>query len=251
MQRMVFLLLCLFQFFACGGRDDETSALSYATFTPGRETMRVWSAFTTIEERACMLPVQLYTFSGVQVPASQSAFVRSSIEKAVAAWTSALLNNPFWDCGIARVAWGEAGAGTVQVYLDPTISRGYALVGQNQIYLAHATSVPEDPYAERVILHEFGHMFGLADTYTEGGYQQPIGQPAGIMNRLFDVPGLTADDFAGAYALYEYINGRGSFCDRGYIVGGAYENPNRIAFCVPAFGPNPPPPSRKGPAVSL
>jgi hypothetical protein len=239
-----FFSVLLFILFAaaCGDGREETSGLDYATFTPGREVMRQWSAFTTIEQRGCALPVELYTFSGVSVPPEQSAFVRRAVEKAVRAWTGALYSNPFWACGESRVAWGAGGPGAVEVYLDPTVSRAYTLVGQNQIYLSHASSVPGDPYAERVILHEFGHIFGLADTYSEPGYQQPIGQMPGIMNRLFDVPWLTSDDLAGAYALYEYINGRGAFCERGYTVGGAYENANRIAFCVPAFGPNPPPP---------
>lgn len=230
---MKIILLTLFSllFFSCG--ESKTSELNYATFTPGRATMKEWSAFTTIERRGCVLPVELYSFLGNPVSAEQSAFVRASVERSVTAWTSALRNNPFWKCPGARVQWGEAGPGTIQIYLDPSISRGYALVGQNQIYLASQSTVPSDPFAERVILHEMGHMFGLADTYTEPGYQQPISQPIGIMNNLYSVPGLTPDDLRGALALYDYINGRGEFCAPGYQVGGAFENPNRIAFCVP------------------
>lgn len=219
---------------ACGDLKED-SLLDYATFTPGRETMREWSAFTTIERRGCVLPAELYTYIGVPVPADQSIFVRESIEKAVAAWTATLNQNQFWRCKTNAVRWGEAGPGTVQFYLDPSINRAYTLVGQNQVYLPLASTVRSDPFAERVILHEMGHVFGLADTYSQPGYQQPIGQPQGIMNQLFYVEGLTEDDKAGANAFYEYINGRAPFCTNGYVVGGAFENPNRIAFCVPQF----------------
>jgi hypothetical protein len=232
---MFFILLCLL-FLACA--PQETSTLNYATFTPGREVMKQWSAYTTIERRGCTLPIQLYAFPGADVPPEQGAFVRRAVESAVKAWASA----PAWPCTATRVVWAEAGPGTVQVYLDPTVTRAYTIVGQNQVYLSHANTVPTDPLAERIILHEFGHIFGLADTYSEPGYQQPLNQPPGIMNRLWEVNGLSGDDIRGAAALYEYINGRRPFCDNGYVVGAAYENVNRVAFCVPTFGPNQPPP---------
>lgn len=223
----------LFSLFSCG-ESQHHSTLSYATFTPGRQVLKGWSAFTTIEQRGCVLPAQLYTYAGTQVSADQSQFIRQSVEKAVTAWTSALQPDPYWICPSAGVVWGDTGPpGTIQLYIDPNISRGYSLVGQNQIYLPLSSTMPSDPFAERVILHEMGHMFGLADTYIEPGYQQPIGQPVGIMNNLYYVPWLTDDDIRGAISVYEYMNGRGEFCSNGYAVGGAYENVNRIAFCVP------------------
>lgn len=242
MIRVFSILFCLFLFSACGG-GPETSKLDYATFTPGRETLRSWSAFSTIERYGCRLPTQLYAIAGPRsVPQEQADFVRASIEQAVDEWVLALEDNPYWRCKDVSVLWGDVGPGSIQIYLDPSVSRAYTIVGQNQIYLPLASMLPSDPYAERIILHEMGHIMGLADTYTEPGYQQPIGQPIGIMNRLSDVSGLTADDRAGAYALYEFINGRGSFCDRGYSIGGAYENKSRVAFCVPSFGANQEPP---------
>ena len=215
------------------GQTSTDSKVSYATFTPGRETMRAWSAFTTIEQRSCILPVQLYATAGAYVSPEQAAFVRQSTARAVIAWTGALEQNPYWPCkNRVRVSWGEAGSGTVQIYLEQSVSRAYSLVGQNKIFLSLASAVPSDAFAERVILHEFGHMFGLADTYSEAGYQTPIGQAPGIMNQLYQVGGLTSDDINGANALYEYINGRREFCSSPYTVGGAWENPRRIAFCV-------------------
>jgi len=217
---------------ACGTASDN-SRLQYATFTPGRQTLKEWSAFTTIERRGCTLPMQLYATAGAYVSPEQGAFIRESAERAVQQWTDSLLNNPYWTCkNKVAVSWGEAGQGTIQIYLESSGSRSYSIVGQNQIYLSLANTNAEDPFADRVILHEFGHMFGLADTYSEGGYQTPIAQPLGIMNQLYQVSSLTEDDTDGANALYEYINGRQEFCTSPYTVGGAWENTNRIAFCV-------------------
>jgi hypothetical protein len=227
-----------------GATRGEDSELRYGTFTPGRETLRQWSAFTTIAERyGCQLPVILYAASGAIVTPEQARFTRAAITKAVVAWTSALEDNDYWPCK-QRVTVnhlmdaGQLGMGTVQVYIDAAVSRSYAVVGANpQIYLSPQYTNAYDPYAERVILHEFGHMMGLADTYTEPGYQQPIGQPAGIMNQLYEVAWLTPDDYSGAEALYDFINGRGQFCEDDYAIGGAYENKNAVAFCVPVRSP--------------
>lgn len=241
---LVSILLTAFAAVGTGGCEGlgatAEGELRYGTFTPGRDTLRQWSAFTTVEQYGCTLPVILYAASGAIVTPQQAAFTRAAIDKAVRAWTSALDDNDFWPCKAGvRVehSLGNVGPGTIQVYIDAAVSRSYAVVGSNQIYLSPQYTNASDPYAERVILHEFGHMFGLADTYTEPGYQQPIGQPSGIMNQLYSVAWLTPDDYAGADALYEYINGRGQFCEDDYAVGGAYENKNNVAFCVPVRSP--------------
>lgn len=223
-----FTLVILFT--ACGA-----SAENYGTFTPGRDTVKGWSLFTTLENNGCQLPMILYA-AGVSVNPEQALFTRKTFEKAVSAWSDTLENNPSWPCkGRSRVIWQNQGGtpSMISVYLDAAVQRSYAIVGQYEIRLSPQYMNSSDANAERVILHEMGHMVGLSDTYTEPGYQQPIGQPDGIMNNLYQVPWLTADDIAGANALYEYINGRGQFCDGDYTVGGAYENRNQVAFCVP------------------
>lgn len=207
---------------------------SYGTFSPGREVLRSWSLFTTLEENGCSLPVVL--LSNVAVSRVEALFVRSAVEKAVDQWTSALLNSPNFPCaGRSRIAWqATPTAGpAISIYIDGSVSRSYALVGQYEIRLSPEYKDPRNANAEKVILHEMGHMVGLSDTYTEPGYQQPIGQPSGIMNNLYEVSGLTLDDLKGAYALHEFINGRGQFCEDGYGIGGAFENRNNVAFCVP------------------
>jgi hypothetical protein len=227
-------ILALSAVLSCGVK-EEKSSLNYATFTPGRATMKEWSAFTTIERRGCVLPVQIYAIASPSDQGVTNAeFIRISIETAVSAWVDALKDNPFWKCKKVAFQYGEAGQGTIRVYIDNSLQRSYAIVGKNEVYLAGYLN-ESDQFSYRVILHEMGHMFGLADTYTEPGRQQPLGQPASIMNNLYMVPGLTSDDIFGANALYEYINNRSEFCSNGYSVGMAWENQYRIAFCVPTF----------------
>jgi hypothetical protein len=241
------LILTAFTAFSTGGCEGlgataDDSGLRYGTFTPGVQTLREWSMFTTAERHGCKVPMILYATAGTTVTPAQADFTRRAFERAVSAWTNALAeNNRNWLCGQAtRVEWttnaGTPVAGRIEVYIDAQTIRSYAIVGANQIYLAPQYTSDREPYAERVILHEMGHMVGLSDTYTEPGYQQPIGQPAGIMNMLYAVSWLTADDIAGANALYDFINGRGQFCSGDYAVGGAYENKNAVAFCVPRAG---------------
>lgn len=209
---------------------------SYGTFTPGRETLRGWSFFTTLEENACRLPIALMAVAGPTVGGIDGNFTRAAFEKAVVSWSSLLAQNQSYACrdGVA-VEWltSPKAAPAITVYIDPAVERSYAIVGQYEIRLSPRYATGTDFDSEKVILHEMGHMAGLSDTYTEPGYQQPIGQPDGIMNNLYQVPWLTLDDAKGVNALYEYMNGRGVFCDDGYKVGGAYENRNNVAFCVP------------------
>lgn len=216
-------------------QQDEADQ-NYGTFTPGRETVRSWSLFTTAERNGCKLPMILYAANGARVSREQASFTAGAFEKAVQAWTGAIAADPSWPCGESvALSWQTQRTvpGTIAVFIDAAVQRSYAVVGGYEIRLSPQYTNPGDPYAERVILHEMGHMVGLSDTYTERGYQQPIGQPFGIMNNLYNVQWLMPDDVAGANALYRYITGRGQFCDGGYKQGGAYENKNRVAFCVP------------------
>lgn len=74
----------------------------------------------------------------------------------------------------------------------------------------------------QVVLHEMGHLFGLADTYREAGAPNDsarVFQPAlTIMNYTRGTPTLTADDEAGIVAVWNSVRqgGRELQCGPGY-----------------------------------
>lgn len=220
--------LFLFLFLSCGSPDE--SHLKYGTFSFGASVVRSWSAYTTLDENSCVLPISIVG-NGYQPSGYEVSNLQSHLIKAVGAWTNAIDGNAYWRCETAYISFGPSPR-AITVILYPYVIRGFANIGQAEIHIGRDIADGSNPYAERIVLHEMGHMFGLADTYTEPGYQQPINQPPGIMNNLYAVPGLTSDDIDGARALYDYMNGRGPFCRNGYAVGGAYENKNQVAFCV-------------------
>jgi hypothetical protein len=216
---------------SCGNPTSENlSHVSYGTFTPGWATVRQWSAYTTIEENGCSLPMVIEP-RGIYLMPSDESYLRSALEESVRTWTK-VIHSQYWPCADVRVAynaWGIRKA--VRIVVEPDLRRAYALPGAYEVHLGLGL-LRGDPYGSTVILHEMGHMFGLADTYTEPGYQQPLGQPPAVMNNLYLNPVLTEDDIDGANNLYEYMNGRAPFCAAGYVPGAAYENLNRVAFCV-------------------
>lgn len=60
--------------------------------------------------------------------------------------------------------------------------------------------------SQTVTLHEFGHAFGLLDTYAGNGGSCRTGQPNSVMCRA-NYPKLQADDIAGVRAVYAALNG--------------------------------------------
>src|SRR5512135_1875026 len=91
------LLLTLLLVVSCGN-PKEDSSLKYGTYTPGKDILRSWSAFTTIEQSGCQLPMMLYTANGAYLNQQQILFIRDSVVSSVNAWTSTLQANPQWRC---------------------------------------------------------------------------------------------------------------------------------------------------------
>ena len=60
--------------------------------------------------------------------------------------------------------------------------------------------------SQTVTLHEFGHAFGLLDTYAGNGGSCRSGQPNSVMCRA-NYPTLQDDDVAGIRAVYAALNG--------------------------------------------
>ena len=91
----------------------------------------------------------------------------------------------------------------------------------------------------RVFAHEYGHQIGLGDTYTEPGYQQPVGQPAAIMNNLYALNTLSEDDIDGIRHVWDRLRGATQAqCPLGYTIGQTNENRNNHNFCVKSTSAN-------------
>lgn len=223
---LLFLVLMAF-----GSEEALAQEQSYGTWSFGRSRVREVSAYTWIERNAGTLPLSL-GYLGVYPAPMDDAAMRVNIDSAVKAWAGALNGNPYWNYPSPDVVFSAQPV--VRVIVDASVQRSYAIPESHEIRLSPMYLNAQDPNSYRVILHEMGHMFGLADTYWEPGLQTPINQPPGIMNYCYAYDEPQADDIAGANAVYEYMNGRGPFCRGIYAPGGAYENPNQIAFCAPA-----------------
>jgi hypothetical protein len=80
-------------------------------------------------------------------------------------------------------------------------------VSRSHTFPARRPRVYMDPNANyRTLLHEFGHGFGLGDTYVEGVWTCQRGQPNSVMCQLkFD--DLQSDDIAGVRAIYTKVFG--------------------------------------------
>jgi hypothetical protein len=206
---------------------EHPSETKYATFSFGRDRIRAFSMLETINTYGSV-DISLQ-YQGMAVTYEQDQAMRKNIARGIREWTGALDPQTF-PKNIPIVRIGCCGSHTVIV--NPMIQRSYALPEQRTIYIAGQYINQFDPNSYRVILHELGHLMGLADTYTEPGYQQPINQPQSVMNYVYIHDRLQPDDIYGIRALWEYLHLQGPFCRYPYGVGGAYENKGSIAFCV-------------------
>ena len=157
-------------------------------------------------------------------------------------WNDALLGAPGWRVsGIQFYMVGGTSPGSCPNYH-----------GGLRVYKAEVSASNNRAYAEyhnfkkvlgrsgyegldqNLDLHEFGHQLGLGDTYTEVGYQVPIGQPQGIMNSAWAVSDLTADDIAAVRHVWSMIyTGSSNPCSDDYQPGQVQENNLGSQFCVP------------------
>ncbi len=115
--------------------------------------------------------------------------------------------------------------------------RGYAEFYTFKNAVGHSEWTRGDVKRE---LHEYGHQLGLGDTYTEAGYEIPIGQPPGVMNLYYNVQTLTEDDIAAVRQIWYMINTKKTNpCATGYTTGATKLNNNGHRFCVKTNGKPP------------
>ena len=129
-----------------------------------------------------------------------------------------------------NVAW-EAGTGTCQ---SPACGNGKAL----EVYYNLSHSIYKrfglEYSIKFLILHEYGHILMLGDTYFTPDLSEPSDeQPMSIMQSSYNDPGLTDDDKAGVRAAWSYTV-TGTFeCGAGYQTEKVPVNYWNWKFCIP------------------
>ena len=148
------------------------------------------------------------------------------------------------------IMWVCEGTQEIGVLIDEDITRSYAQHEKQMIFISGKTMTPQvgEEEFESTLLHEFGHLMGLADTYVEEGYQNPVNQPNSIMRRGTRDPFLKEDDKAGIRQIWSYLNSNarkgwlskyewrgpipGNRCGEGYKKEEVTVNRFNVHFCL-------------------
>ena len=94
----------------------------------------------------------------------------------------------------------------VKFVTDDRITRSHAFMENMLIAMQDIRSMDKNSY-ELTILHEWGHLIGLADCYTEHPNRDWPNAEVAAMNSQFVSEGITDDDKAGLLELWNEING--------------------------------------------
>jgi hypothetical protein len=247
---------------ACKQRDPSDSAVKYGIqVTGGHQLFSRSSILKSIADRAGKLEV-LVSYKGFEAlpDAAQQARLKELIAAAAQEWNSALAHSPDWGhaaieivdldgdtdeyCTKGTVYWECRHENRLKVIVDAEVTRSYGSMYGAAIVLSGSRVIPQSPGLRdelgldknlfKRLLHEYGHLIGLADTYSEAGYQQPVGSPPAVMNSYYTVDGLTSDDEAGVLAVWRYLQGREDPCSEGYAAGASDVDPAKTRFCIPA-----------------
>lgn len=220
------LLLTLALTSSCGenlwgvtGQDDK-----YAVFTDQylpRDQLRGISPLVALDA-AGSIDVCVDIPAGVADPTTMRADIEDAMSRAVTAWND-LLNEapppdqdgfvfPPWNWPTVTVNYTCSGA-EYTVFADVNNDRAYADLPARRIVLDR-TFLLEGGNLFNVLAHEYGHLCGLADTYTEPEIGLDVyGQPDSMMQYA---QGFTDDDRAGIWNVWRYLVNGGEACGPGY-----------------------------------
>jgi hypothetical protein len=135
-------------------------------------------------------------------------------------------------CRLDPASWLPSRPGLLVVVLDSSCGRSFALPWARVIVLAGPELRADNNRLERVVLHEYGHIVGLGDTYDEPGYQSVVGQPDSVMRTAAHLD-LEPDDIAGVRALWDHISNGKSPCGSGYTPQEVFYH---ARLCAPSGG---------------
>ncbi len=259
--KATFLFLVIAWLSACSDGHDQ-STLHYAIRDLSPAAAKAYSVLPQIHAKRGRLSVEIaYTSTKPLLPAAEIERLKVAIEKAMQRWNRALYEK---DGGVAwpwskldirltvipgklpcqhrgGVEWLCPQDGKVRFILneDPQ-APGYTKANQRYItFPAQAVSFAGQSELslsnfEKLILHEYGHILGLGDTYYNPAYQTPENSPKAVMNSFYAVDDLTIDDIIGIQTLWDYLNGFGSICAPSYAEDKAEVNFWKTKFCIPA-----------------
>lgn len=262
--KILLVLASAFSFFTCRTIPQSDSQASYAISYQSREVFRSKSALSMIDRGAGALTVTLAFKNFQQAPtADQKLRIKNTMTQAITTWIAGLRPIDNWKWPNVKIVYNEDNidavcredasywncdhGSSIKLIVDNKANRSYANMDHGLVLLEGSYLNPSDPTLRdasgmnknllKLLMHEFGHVMGLGDTYAETGYQNPQNSPKAVMNSFFSVDTLTDDDRAGLRALWAFINGAENICTDSYRVETATENTNSNKFCVPKFLP--------------
>lgn len=189
-----------------------------------RSFLRSVSTLVAIDE-AGELNVCVQVSGAASAPADYESRIRAAVQHAADSW-NALLNEPPppdapdlrfppWIRESVAINFTCSGSRLYSFYGNTSNDRAYAQIARREVQL-DTSCVWNDRRLRNVVMHEYGHLMGLSDTYTEPEVGLDVyGQPASMMQSSWS---LTDDDRAGIWNLWRYLELGGDPCGPGYDV---------------------------------
>ncbi|SMF05323.1 hypothetical protein [Pseudobacteriovorax antillogorgiicola] len=218
---------------SCG--EPETSSPKYGIYKNPKSSFESFSTLYTLQRTQGTLNVVLsYKNFDEPIGIATDQMVKDSITRALSDWNNALAEHPDWTHKNLRVnfvdgdtddyctkddavdyqsTWWECRhEDKIKIVIDQKIRRSYANMWHGMLIIEGQRVFLDASDFYKLVLHEYGHLLGLADTYNEPGRQELQDQPQAIMNNLWLVDGLQRDDEIGIRALWSYLDQDAPYC---------------------------------------
>lgn len=208
-----------------------------------------------------------YRFRDASVEAGREREIVGMLREMVSVWNTELvgMSDPAWPVSNVTVEvvpgkcwWWN----TLQVDFWATQPSWYSSFGttrthfdsRGSINVASEHTLGDSLALRSTLLHEYGHVLGLADTYVTPGVNEPVGQPDSLMQSVLVSPDQSSsggggvsvisvgssqadsprpDDRAGIRAMWRYVKTGRLDCGPGYRAGKVGANVIGYLFCVP------------------
>lgn len=164
--------------------------------------------------------------------------ITNSMLRAMNLWNSALAGYNGWN--VASISL-DSDPSSPQLRIQYAAGRPMAMAQSNLIILADNASYTGSLNYQA--LHEYGHILGLDEGYTEKGRSVPkIPQASSVMKDVRDT--LTQEDINAIRYVWDILQGKAKVgsCPSGYVIDkDAYSNTDAIFCAVPTTSSAPQP----------